>query len=46
MDQRIELFKQSLIIMGEGMLGILLFMSFFYGIIVGLMKWGHKETKE
>lgn len=45
MDQRIELFKQSLVIMGEGMFGILLFMSFFYGIITVLMKWGHKKDE-
>lgn len=34
----IENFMNSLIIMGEGMLGIFVFMSLFFGIIVALQK--------
>lgn len=45
MGENIQVFQQSLVIMAQGMFGILLFMSFFYGLISLLMKWGARPQK-
>lgn len=40
-----ELLGQSLVVMGEGMFGIFLFMLIFYGIIAGFNKMDSKYNK-